>query len=109
MKGNLPYEKLIRDGKIAVIISPGFGAGWSSWASDHLQEFCLFDRRLVECLEAGGDLAALALGLVGEEYLYTGGASGAEIRWLDVGEQFCVEEYYGFESLRLACDLVMTA
>ena len=27
-------DKVIRDGKVAVIISPGFGAGWSTWADD---------------------------------------------------------------------------
>jgi hypothetical protein len=24
-------KKLIRDGKVAVLYSPGFGAGWSTW------------------------------------------------------------------------------
>src|SRR6478609_2455061 len=26
--------KVIRDGMVAVIVSPGFGAGWSTWADD---------------------------------------------------------------------------
>ena len=24
-------EKVIRDGKVAVLYSPGYGAGWSTW------------------------------------------------------------------------------
>jgi acetyl-CoA acetyltransferase len=26
-------EKVIRDGKVAILYSPGFGAGWSTWNS----------------------------------------------------------------------------
>lgn len=105
----MPYEKLIRDGMVAVIISPGFGAGWSTWAGDELREFCLFDRRLVECIETGGDLSEVALGLVGDQYLYTGGAGDAEIVWLPEGKRFRIDEYDGSESLVAAEDLVMTA
>ena len=27
-------EKYIKDGKVAVAYSPGFGAGWSTWNDD---------------------------------------------------------------------------
>ena len=35
------YEK---DGKIGVLVSHGFGAGWSTWGSDELA----YDKRVVE-------------------------------------------------------------
>ena len=27
----LHIEKVVRDGKVAVLVSPGYGAGWSTW------------------------------------------------------------------------------
>jgi len=39
-------EKVIRDGKVAVLISQGWGAGWYSWHRDN-QEL-LFHPKLVE-------------------------------------------------------------
>ena len=48
-------EKVVRDGKVAVLISPGFGAGWSTWADDEISEFVLFHKDLVEMAEEGAD------------------------------------------------------
>ena len=31
-------ERVVKDGKVAVCYSPGYGAGWSSYADDELQE-----------------------------------------------------------------------
>jgi hypothetical protein len=42
-------NKLIRDGLVAVLYSPGFGAGWYSWNSEHPE--ILFDPALVELVE----------------------------------------------------------
>ena len=36
------------DGKVGVLISGGFGAGWSTWADSKDREFFLFDRGLVK-------------------------------------------------------------
>jgi len=44
-------EKVIRDGKVAVLISDGFGAGWYSWSSNN--EALLFHPKLVEMVEQG--------------------------------------------------------
>ena len=95
-----PYEKCIRDGKVAVLYSPGFGAGWSTWADDDIRDFVLFDRRLVECLEAGGDVAALTGTILDGIYMYTGGARNLTIHWLPVGARFIVNEYDGSESIQ---------
>ena len=42
-------NKLIRDGKVAVLVSPGHGAGWSTWNAEH--EEILFDPAIVEFVE----------------------------------------------------------
>ena len=36
MKPNIPYEKYYdSDGNVAVLYSPGFGAGWYTWNTDY--------------------------------------------------------------------------
>jgi len=42
-------KKVIRDGKVAVLISHGFGAGWYSWNTEYQQ--LLFHPKLVEMVE----------------------------------------------------------
>lgn len=45
------YEKYIReDGKIAALYSPGFGAGWYSWNTQH--EGLVFDAEIVRAVMA---------------------------------------------------------
>jgi hypothetical protein len=41
-------KKVIKDGKVAVLYSPGFGAGWYSW---HKTEELLYHPKLVEMVE----------------------------------------------------------
>ena len=43
-------DKVVRDGKVAVLISQGFGAGWYSWNSN---EQLLFSPKIVEMVEQG--------------------------------------------------------
>lgn len=103
-------EKLIRDGKVAVLISPGFGAGWSTWAGDGLDRFALFDRRLVEAAEAGvDDIEPLIKKLTGKEYFYCGGWRDVVVKWLPQGTAFYVDEYDGNESIRTTEDLTYVA
>lgn len=40
------------DGKVAVLISPEYGAGWSAWVSEEDEEALVFDAKIV-----GADLA----------------------------------------------------
>lgn len=109
-KTNNKMEKLIRDGKVAVLISHGFGAGWYSWSSNN--EALLFHPKLVEMVEQGKadqideDWVKENLGI---EDVYCGGASDLQIHWLPVGTAFQVEEYDGAESLRTMDDLCIVA
>ncbi len=102
-------EKVIRDGKVAVLISRGFGAGWYSWNYNH--EEILFHPKLVEMVEQNrhqeitNEWVKENLGID----IYTGGADGLAIEWLPVGTAFLVEDYDGAESIRLPSDLILTA
>ena len=103
-------DKVIRDGKVAVLISHGFGAGWYSWNTENQQ--LLFHPKLVEMVEQGKaveideDWVKENLGI---ENVYCGGAKNLKIHWLPVGTAFQVEEYDGAESLRTIEDLVLVA
>ena len=44
-------EKVIRDGHVAVIISNGYGAGWSTWHWGDNREILIFHPKLVELVE----------------------------------------------------------
>ena len=103
-------EKVIRDDKVAVLISHGFGAGWYSWNSEHKE--LLFHPKLVEMVEQGKaeeiDDEWLKSNL-GIDDVYSGGAASLQIHWLPVGTPFEVDEYDGAESLRTIDDLVLIA
>lgn len=103
-------QKVIREGKVAVLISPGYGAGWSSWATAEQREMLLFDRLFVEAAEAGVEyIDPLLLEIFGEDYPYSGGWRSITIHWVPVGERFYVHEYDGSESLRYYEDIIITA
>lgn len=87
-------------GLVAVLISSGFGAGWSTWAHDGEREALLFDCRLVDYVLSRG---SEGLETYTEELgytSYTGGAREVRIEWLEQGTRFYVEEYDGSESIR---------
>lgn len=94
-------EKVIRDGQVAVLVSPGFGAGWSTWArgDDDLAEHVLFDPETVAWVEAGKPADRPDFEAKFGDDFYDGGADDLVIRWIPVGTQFRIEEYDGAESL----------
>ena len=103
-------EKLIRDGLVAVLYSPGYGAGWSTWQHDEeLCEFLLFDRNLVEMKERGAteeEVKDLLSSLIGSDiHIYLGGWDQIEIAWMPQGTNFRINEYDGSEGIELAAEI----
>ena len=91
-------ERCVRDGRVAVLVSPGFGAGWFSW---HGIEALLFDPAVVELVESGAESSVIEQyceELYGDEP-YFGGAGDLIVEWVPVGARFRVHEYDGSESL----------
>lgn len=94
-------EKVIRNGKVAVLVSPGFGAGWYTWNTEHPE--CLFDPEIVEAVLAKKstyDIVALAEAKWNT--FYAGGADNLTVEWLPIGTRFQIDEYDGSESLYTA-------
>jgi hypothetical protein len=90
--------KLIRNGKVAVLISEGYGAGWSSWNDEYPD--MIFDPEIAQMVEDGKtykEIDEVATKKYPKAYL--GGSGGLVVKWLPIGTQFIVEEYDGYESL----------
>jgi len=101
----MSVPRYIKGDKVAVLISPGYGAGWSTWASDNQAETMLFHPTIAKWVEdgkPGGEFKIREiLGLLFEEddMPYVGGWDGLQIEWLDEGMAFDVTEYDGSERL----------
>jgi len=92
-------DKLIDNGKVAVLYSPGFGAGWSTW-NQEVPEI-LFDPAIVVFVEK--DQWAELGTYVRLKYpdIYKGGMEDLAIAWVPEGMLFKVNEYDGSESIEL--------
>ncbi len=96
-------NKKIVNGKVAVLYSPGFGAGWSTWASEYAEEL-VYDPMIVDMVEANRfDELASYMSLRYPE-VYTGGMTDLTVAWLPVGTLFKINEYDGSESLEFKED-----
>ena len=102
-------EKVIRNGQVAVLYSPGFGAGWYSWNS---KKELLFHPKLVEMVENNRQSEITTQWIqknLGIDNVYCGGADNLQIEWLDEGTVFEINEYDGSESIETLGNLTLTA
>lgn len=104
-------DKLEKDGRVAVLVSSGFGAGWSTWCKSENSERAAFDPVLAEAVLSNSSTAELKA-IADERFPgeYQGGISdGLEVEWLDKGTPFYVHEYDGSEHIVSPKDLIYTA
>jgi len=97
-------DKVIRDGKVAVLYSPGYGAGWYSW---HDEEKLLYDPVIVEMIESRKyytEIVQYCQERYGD-HRYFSGAEDLTIEWVDVGREFRITEYDGSESIEYKDEL----
>ena len=96
-------EKYIReDGKVAVLVGAGFGAGWSTWNEDY-GGWMLFDAEIVKLvLEDRRD--EIEAYIKSEDSVYEAdawtcisGAGDLAVVWVDEGRKFRINEYDGAE------------
>lgn len=86
---------------LKILISPGYGAGWSTWNDAAVGRYVLTYQPIIEALERGEDITNQVKQLEKEiqerfDYcLYTGGASQLVVT--EVETPFVVEEYDGSE------------
>ncbi len=96
-------NKLIVDGKVAVLYSPDFGSGWYSWNQNYPE--ILFDPAMVKLVEKKqyDELATyVELKYPG---IFTGGLNQLQVEWIEEGKKFRVVEYDGDESIQVEEDI----
>lgn len=88
-------EKYIDDGRVGILYSPGYGAGWSTWGDSALA----YDADLVRAFIEGGKDALSKV--TAEKYpdAYQGGLEDIQLEWITQGSSFRINEYDGYESI----------
>lgn len=114
-------DRVIEKYCVAVIYSPGFGAGWYTWNQSRFADLdganaLLFDPILVDlvkqkqqCKFDSDDAEIITNKIVAraEELCpdgYFGGAEDLVVEWVPIGTEFQIDEYDGNESIRLKED-----
>jgi hypothetical protein len=96
-------EKLIIDGKVAVLYSPGYGAGWYSWNLEHPE--IVFDSAIVKLVESEKFNELETYMTLKYPDMYLGGMRDLVIKWLPLGTKFRIDEYDGNESVEILGDI----
>jgi hypothetical protein len=89
--------------EVAVLVSAGYGAGWTTWG---MPEEALFDPIIVDFVEANKNNSIELAEYLEKEYPdnYSGGLGGLYIHWVPEGKEFRIDEYDGAENLVLKSD-----
>jgi hypothetical protein len=94
-------EKYIKNGQVAVIISPGFGAGWSTWNNVEYGEELMFDPMVVDMILNNKSEEFNTYIAVRYPNLYNTGFDELAIQWVPEGTVFRIHEYDGNESIEI--------
>ena len=94
-------EKVIKDGKVGVLVSPGFGAGFLTWGAPIE---AIFNPTLIELVEQQKVQEAIDFVEKTWEGVYSGGVQDLYVEWVPEGSEFIIEEYDGSETLMLKTD-----
>lgn len=90
-------ERVVRDGQVAVLFSPGFGSGW--YTSHRIEEL-LFDPSIVLWVELEEYDKIKTYMTLRYPDLYLGRVENLHIRWIPLGTLFKIDEYDGDESIK---------
>lgn len=100
--------------KVAVLVSHGYGAGWSTWNNSELA----YDKRVVEFWLAHKDNEKFMEEIdsfsyyeikeaeeffesIGYSHIYFGGFNQIELEWVPIGCRWRIDEYDGAENLEI--------
>jgi len=100
-------DKLIKDGKVAVILSTGY-AGFSSWANSREEaEKLMFDPEIAQMIIDKKDMLDI-INFTIEKYKNNHVSAfiyELAVTWIPVGKKFLIEEYDGLEVVLLEEDI----
>lgn len=92
-------NKLIRNGMVGVIYSPGFGAGWSTWNREYPE--IVFDPMIITFIEKQEIDKIKTYIAVKYPDLYASDLEDLQVAWLPEGTLFRIHEYDGNESVEV--------
>lgn len=95
-------EKVIKDGNVGVLVSPAFGAGFSTWG---YPTEAIFDPTLIELVENEKIQEAVDYCEAKWKDGYSGGVQDLRVFWLPEGIKFQITEYDGSESIEFLEDV----
>lgn len=83
--------------ELGVLISVGWGAGWSTWNNEELA----YDKRIIEkwLEKVSADEMCEYVESLGYARPYMGGYDDLRLRFIPRGTMFCIHEYDGAESI----------
>lgn len=97
-------DRYIRDGKVAVLVSCDFGAGWSTWADADYHPAIVFDPWIVDLLlserysEDEREARLIAYCRIKYPKMYDKPRT-LEVQWVPQGAVFRIAEYDGSETI----------
>lgn len=95
-------KTFVQNGMMAVAVSPGYGAGWSTW--NYCRDLA-YDKRVIELIlkyqakDVTREELAERLEMLGYHDIYCGGLEQICIQWVPLGTCFRIHEYDGSESI----------
>ena len=96
-------NKLVKNGKVAILFSPGFGSGWYTWNKE-LPEL-MFEPAIAQfVLDEKFDELQTYVALKYPE-IYKGGMMDLEVAWIPESTLFRINEYDGAESIEVKEDI----
>jgi hypothetical protein len=99
-------DRVVIDGHVAVLHSPGYGAGWSTWNIEYSDEELMFDPGLVDLVLAGRQHEEIVVyATLKWPDAYLGGLAELAVRWVPVGTRFQIREDDGNEIVVLHDDI----
>ena len=101
------FQMTIRDmekyynekGEVGVLISPGWGASWSTWYDNYA---IAFDKRIIEYWlhnNPSENEMKYFLNSIGYTNVYMGDYNQLTLVFVPKGQMFCIHEYDGNESI----------
>lgn len=91
-------EKVIKDGKVAVLYSPDYGSGWYTWNKEYPD--MIFDPTMVHYVLAEKVNEAKAYATLKWPEAYVGGnVDDLRVEWVYEGVEFRITEYDGNEDI----------
>jgi hypothetical protein len=90
-------RKLVRDGHVAILISPDYGSGWYSWNPDFPE--ILFDPAMIRLVEENKfDELEIYVTLKYPE-IHKHALRDLEVEWIREGVEFRIKEHDGSETI----------